>query len=76
MQTVDSTMLDGQVGYISVSEFDDVTYDQFKSALDSLEGQGMAGLIVDLRNNPGGKSDYCDGYAEASAPGGTDRLDR
>ena len=54
MQTVDSTMLDGQVGYISVSEFDDVTYDQFKSALDSLEGQGMAGLIVDLRNNPGG----------------------
>ena len=54
MQTVDSTMLDDQVGYISVSEFDDVTYEQFKSALDSLEGQGMAGLVVDLRNNPGG----------------------
>ena len=57
MQTVDSVMLDDQVGYISVSEFDDVTYDQFKSALDSLEAQGMAGLVIDLRNNPGGNLD-------------------
>ena len=57
MQTVDSVMLDNQVGYISVSEFDDVTYDQFKSALDSLEAQGMAGLVIDLRNNPGGNLD-------------------
>lgn len=57
MQTVDSVMLDDQVGYISVSEFDDVTYDQFKSALDSLKAQGMAGLVIDLRNNPGGNLD-------------------
>ena len=57
MQTVDSVMLGDQVGYISVSEFDDVTYDQFKSALDSLEAQGMAGLVIDLRNNPGGNLD-------------------
>ncbi len=57
MQTVDSVMLDNQVGYISVSEFDDVTYDQFKSALDSLEAQGMVGLVIDLRNNPGGNLD-------------------
>lgn len=57
MQTVDSVMLDDQVGYISVSEFDDVTYDQFKSAMDSLEAQGMAGLVIDLRNNPGGNLD-------------------
>ena len=57
MQTVDSVMIDDQVGYISVSEFDDVTYDQFKSALDSLEAQGMAGLVIDLRNNPGGNLD-------------------
>ena len=31
-----------------------MTYDQFKSALDSLEDQGMKGLVVDLRANPGG----------------------
>ncbi len=31
-----------------------MTYDQFKSALGSLEDQGMKGLVVDLRANPGG----------------------
>ena len=47
-------MKDGKIGYIAVSEFDDVTYDQFKTALDDLEAQGMQGLVIDLRNNPGG----------------------
>lgn len=37
-----------------VTEFDSVTYEQFKSALGSLEDQGMKGLVVDLRANPGG----------------------
>ncbi len=45
-------MKENQIGYIRVSEFDTVTYDQFKEALDDLEKQGMQGLIVDLRNNP------------------------
>ncbi len=54
VQTVSSEMKDGQIGYIAVSEFDSVTYDQFKSSLDELESQGMQGLIVDLRGNPGG----------------------
>lgn len=57
VQTVEYRMLDGQLGYISVSEFDDVTYDQFKTALDDLEAQDMQGLIIDLRNNPGGNVD-------------------
>lgn len=57
VQTVEYRMLDGQIGYISVSEFDDVTYDQFKTALDDLEAQNMQGLIIDLRNNPGGNVD-------------------
>ena len=38
-----------------VEEFDKVTYDQFKAALDDLEGQGMNSLIIDLRGNPGGQ---------------------
>lgn len=54
VQTVDYEMKDSQIGYISVSEFDSVTYDQFKDALDDLESQGMQGLIIDLRGNPGG----------------------
>ena len=53
-QTIEYKMLDDQIGYIDVSEFDTVTYDQYKSALEDLENQGMTGLVVDLRNNPGG----------------------
>ena len=54
VETVKSEMKDDQIGYIRVTEFDSVTYDQFKSALESLEEQGMQGLVVDLRANPGG----------------------
>jgi len=50
-------MKENQIGYIKVSEFDTVTYDQFKEALDDLEKQGMKGLVIDLRNNPGGNFD-------------------
>lgn len=53
-QTVSSEMKDGQIGYIAVSEFDSVTYDQFEAALEELESQGMQGLVIDLRGNPGG----------------------
>ena len=54
VQTVDSRMLDGNIGYIAVSEFDEVTYGQFETALNELETKNMSGLIIDLRNNPGG----------------------
>lgn len=47
-------MLDNQIGYIKISSFDEVTYDQFMKALNDLRQQGQKGLIIDLRNNPGG----------------------
>lgn len=52
--TVESEMLEDQIGYIAISSFDDVTTEQFMEALNGLEGQGMEALIVDLRNNGGG----------------------
>ncbi len=55
--TVNSSMIEDGIGYILVSEFDTVTYEQFKKALADLEKQGMKGLIVDLRGNPGGSLD-------------------
>lgn len=54
VQTVSGEMKDGQIGYIAVSEFDTVTYEQFEKALNDLEAQGMEGLVIDLRGNPGG----------------------
>ena len=46
-----------QMGYIVVSQFDDITTEQFQAALDDLESQGMEGLVIDLRGNPGGVLD-------------------
>lgn len=53
-ETVTYELFSDKIGYIEVSEFDDVTADQFKEAVDTLEEQGMEGLIIDLRNNGGG----------------------
>lgn len=52
--TVEHQMLADQTGYILVTEFDEITVSQFKTAVDDLAAQGMKSLILDLRNNPGG----------------------
>lgn len=52
--TVEYEMRDGKIGYIAVSGFEEVTLNQFEEALDDLNNQGMKGLIIDLRSNPGG----------------------
>ncbi|MBC7960659.1 MAG: S41 family peptidase, partial [Vallitaleaceae bacterium] len=54
MQTVTHEMLPGDIGYMTISGFEGVTYDQFIEAYDDLEKQGQKGMILDLRNNPGG----------------------
>lgn len=55
--TTEYKMLDNKIGYITISEFDEVTVSQFKNAVDKLEKDGMKGLVIDLRNNPGGLLD-------------------
>lgn len=52
--TVKFEMLDEETAYIQITEFDDVTVDQFAEALAMAKGSGMKGLILDLRANPGG----------------------
>ena len=54
IETVSYEMLKDRIGYIAVSEFEETTFGQYKSAVEELTAQGMEGLIVDLRNNPGG----------------------
>ena len=55
--TVEYRLITDKIGYISISEFDDVTDDQFIAALDDLNSQGMENLIIDLRDNGGGLVD-------------------
>ncbi|MDO5291613.1 MAG: S41 family peptidase [bacterium] len=52
--TVSYEMLEDKIGYIIVSKFDKVTSTQFRTAVDDLQKQGMKGLVIDLRGNPGG----------------------
>jgi peptidase, S41 family len=57
VQTVVGKMLDDNIGYIAVSQFDAVTSDQFENSIEELKSKGMTKLIVDLRGNPGGLLD-------------------
>ena len=47
-------MLDDETGYIRISEFSEVTSNQYKKAFEDLQDKGMKKLVVDLRDNPGG----------------------
>ena len=68
--TVDSEMLDNGIGYLQITEFDDVTTEQFKENMASLRSQGMKGLIIDLRGNPGGNVTTVCEIAEELLPEG------
>lgn len=68
--TVDSKMLDNSIGYIQISEFDDVTSAQFQKAFKALEREEMRGLIIDLRDNPGGSVKTCVEIADEILPEG------
>ena len=52
--TVNYELLEDDIGYIQITEFDEVTTDQFTEALAVIKGSGAKGLILDLRGNPGG----------------------
>ncbi len=54
IQSVEYKMLSGDIGLITISEFHGRTQEELKKALSDLQTQGMKGLILDLRNNPGG----------------------
>ena len=52
--TVSHRMLENRIGFLRIESFDRVTVSQFSEAYTDLQNQGMQGLIIDLRNNPGG----------------------
>ena len=52
--TVEYEMYDNKTAYIQITEFDLVTSKQFEEALSRARQEGMQGLIIDLRSNPGG----------------------
>ena len=52
--TVSSEMLDDQIAYIKVDQFNENTDEEFDEQLEALRKQSAKGVIIDLRDNPGG----------------------
>lgn len=71
MKTVAGRMLEDGMGYIRIGNFSEHTGREFASVLQDLERQGMNGLILDLRENPGGLIKSCVEVANHVVPKGT-----
>lgn len=54
IKSVKSKVLEGNIGYVKVSQFQDQTSADLSAALQKLTGEKITSLILDLRNNPGG----------------------
>lgn len=50
-------MIDNQVGYVELVRFSERSTEELKTAIEGLRSQGMKGLILDMRRNPGGLLD-------------------
>ena len=68
--TVVHEVMDDQIGYIAILEFDDITLTQFDTALQELQDWGMTSLVLDLRDNPGGNLDTVVKIADEFLPKG------
>ena len=62
---------EGNIGYIKLTSFDETTYKAFKNSYDHLiKDEKVSGLILDLRNNPGGLLDVSTKIADLLVPEG------
>ncbi|QQS19330.1 S41 family peptidase [Candidatus Saccharibacteria bacterium] len=53
--SVESKVLEGNVGYLQVSQFSDDTDELAEAAAESFREKGIREIILDLRDNPGGE---------------------
>lgn len=54
LETVKESMLGSSIGYIKITSFEESTPKEFRAALETILDKGAKGLILDIRNNPGG----------------------
>ena len=65
------SLIDGSIGYVAVSQFSGDAADRFDAAIDYFRENGVEGMVIDLRNNPGGFLDYVSRMADRILPEGT-----
>ncbi len=68
--SVRGEIIDGNIGYIQISSFDEDVAKNFKDKIVELKSQGMQGMILDLRGNPGGFLDEAVKVASQFIPKG------
>ncbi len=64
---VESRLLEGKIGYVRIKSFMDKTSRHLRESLDAMEksaGGELEGLVLDLRDNPGGLLDEAVGVAD------------
>lgn len=71
LKTVGHEMLDDGIGYIQIASFSEDTAKEFTDAYTDLQNNGMKGLVIDLRNDPGGLLTACVAIAKQIVPKGT-----
>ena len=74
IDTIDDDIveIDGKkIGYIHIMAFDDVTWNDFSESFNRLKSQDIDGLILDVRNNPGGALDVVINIADNFLDEGT-----
>lgn len=57
IETVETAMLPNKIGHLRISSFSTHTHEEVLAGLKQLEKKGMKGLVVDVRQNPGGLLD-------------------
>lgn len=69
--SVESELLDGNIGYVKINDFGSRTLNELEDALRAFQSQNVVGLIVDLRSNPGGYRNTAIEVASQFLPRGT-----
>ena len=68
MDTVEAEIIDGDIGYIYISQFGNNTASEFATLFDDINANDIKGLIVDVRNNPGGTTTAVEAVADCLLP--------
>lgn len=70
IENIKSDILPGGIGYIKLIKFDAEINNYFQSTLDKMLAKGIKALIIDVRDNPGGRYDQVVAIADRLVPKG------
>ncbi len=74
MNHITAKVLDNNIGYIAISDFDGGAADEFKTKFNKLKEQGIEKLIIDIRDNGGGIVDEAIDIADTITDKGSTLL--